>query len=127
MDGNPFIFEGPKSVGKNFLDEWIAYVLGGIYYEISVDPDMVKAELYGDKVIDDASARKLSKEDAEAYLCYTVGKQADYFPEAANYEYLSKYTQTMRFVVETTEFKRWLRQKSGRRVLMVNEINYRCV
>ena len=49
MDGNPFIFEGPKSVGKNFLDEWIAYVLGGIYYEISVDPDMVKAELYGDK------------------------------------------------------------------------------
>lgn len=124
MDGNPFIFEEPKSVGKNFLDEWVAYVLGGIYYEISVDPDMVKAELYGDKVIDDASAKKLSKADAEAYLCYTVDKQTDYLPEAANYEYLSKYTQTMRFVVETTEFKRWLRQKSGRRVLMVNEINY---
>lgn len=60
-------------------------MLGGIYYEISVDPDMVKAELYGDKVIDDASARKLSKEDAEAYLCYTVAKQADILPEAGKF------------------------------------------
>lgn len=123
MDGNPFIFEGPKSVGKNFLDEWITYVLGGVYYEISVDPDMAKSELYGDKVIDDTSARHLKVENAEAWLMYQHGN-VNYLPEAAQHEYWSKYNETMRFVVESTEFKRWLRQKSGRRVLMVNEINY---
>lgn len=124
LDGNPIIYEGPKSVGKNFLDEWIAYVMGAVYYEISVDPDMAKSELYGDKVIDDASARNLSKEKAEAYLRYVHERDSSFLEDAAEHEYWSKYTETMRFVVESTEFKRWLRQRSGRRVLMVNEINY---
>ena len=124
LDGNPFILTGPKSVGKNFMTEWVSYVLGAVYYEISVDPDMLKSELYGDKVIDATAAQNLSVEGAEAYIDFMHNGSASNFEPAANYEYWSKYNQTMRFIVESTEFKRWLRQKSGRRVLMVNEINY---
>lgn len=123
MDGNPIIYEGPKSVGKNFLDEWVAYILGGIYYEISVDPDMAKSELYGDRVIDDTSARHLTKRNSEAYLRYMKGDLSS-LEEASEHEFWARYSGTMRFIVESTEFKRWLRQRSGRRVLMVNEINY---
>lgn len=123
MDGNPIIYEGPKSVGKNFLDEWVAYVLGAVYYEISVDPDMTKSELYGDKVVDDSSARHLTMKNSEAYLRYMKGETC-LLDQASEHEYWARYAGTMRFVVESTEFKRWIRQKSGRRVLMVNEINY---
>lgn len=124
LDGNPFILTGPKSVGKNFMTEWISYILGGVYYEISVDPDMLKSELYGDKVLDAESAKHITKEGARAYLAAQNHDETVDVNEAVNYEYWKTYNQTMRFIVESTEFKRWLRQKSGRRVLMVNEINY---
>lgn len=123
LDGNALLLQGPKSVGKNFLVEWISYVLGGVYYEISVDPDMLKSELYGDKVIDATAANHLTLENAKAFMDYQSGNMA-MREHAAEHEYWKSYNQTMRFIVESTEFKRWLRQKSGRRILMVNEINF---
>jgi len=123
IDGNPLILSGPKSVGKNFIVEWCAYVLGAPYYETSVDQDMLKSELFGDKVFDTTASQYLTKEGAKAYLAAQNGEETD-AAAAVDYEYWKTYNAAMRFIVEDTEFNRWLLQKEGRRVLMVNEINY---
>ena len=124
MDGNPLILSGPKSVGKNFIVEWVSYIIGAPYYETSVDPDMLKSELFGDKVIDTTASKHLTREGARAYLAAQHDDEAVDIDEAVNYEYWRTYNSAMRFIVEDTEFNRWLLQKAGRRVLMVNEINY---
>lgn len=119
----PDILLGEKSVGKNCCSKTVCYVMGMPYYMVSPDPDMLKSDWFGDRIIDDNAQKHLTKEGAAAYVKFESDKNSCTSEElklASDYQYWKDYCSVMNFLFSDTDFKKWI--KTGG-MIMINERN----
>ena len=125
-NGDAFILEGPKSVGKNVFCETLAFLFNKEYFVIQLNENTSDGDVYGEKSTDNSAASAITMDMAFAAIkAQTLLSEGKPVPEkvmekASEFEYYKSLASSVKIVQALGVWVQWL-QRGG--IMVLNEMD----